>query len=308
MGERPGFRGAFILRGRRRRRADGSLEHFNRGRRRFDRPSGRACRCRLIGLGELRARSRQWRAGRRRGRSGALGRPAGRHPLGAGPSRVRTVVVRSHDDPSRWAHHRHAVAWHRHRHDPHDAPHLSVDDDSNLLAAGIERARHIDRTLAHRAAQGLEPGRTHDCRNLLGRQPSAVVGRGIVARCNWLSRSRSRSEDGKSEGGSADRDLCFQDRTPRCDLRCVSRRPPSRGANRNPIKLAHSAQARGLPALNDSREWGVAWAQRCHHRARTISIKRSTSSAVVANEVTRRTSVPSRAGAVPSAGAGIAHG
>jgi hypothetical protein len=26
-----------------------------------------------------------------------------------------------------------------------------------------------------------------------------------------LCRSRSRSEDSKSEGGSADRDLCFQD-------------------------------------------------------------------------------------------------
>ena len=60
--------------------------------------------------------------------------------------------------------------------------------------------------------------------------------------------------------------------------------------------------------VNDSREWGVAWAQRCHHRARTISIKRSTSSAVVANEVTRRTSVPSRAGMELLAGEGIAHG
>jgi hypothetical protein len=240
MRERPGFRGAFILRSRRRRRGGGSLEHFNRGRRRFGRPNRRACRCRLIGLGELRPRPRQWRAGRRCGRGGALWRPARWHPLGAGSPRVRTIAVRSHDDPSRRAHDRHAVARHRHRHDPHDAPHLRVDDDSNLLAAGIERARYIDRTLAQRAAQGLEPGRTHDCRNLLGRQPNAVVGSGIVARRNRLRRSRSRSEDGKSEGGSADRDLCFQDRTPRCDPCCVLPRPP--------IKLAHSAQARGLSA------------------------------------------------------------
>jgi hypothetical protein len=234
MRERPGFRGAFILRGRHRRRAGGSLQHFNRGRRRFGRPNGRACRCRLIGLGELRPRSRQWRAGWRRGRGGALRWPAWRHPLGTGSPRVRAIAVRSHDDPSRRAHNRHAIARHRHRHDPHDAPHLSVDDDSNLLAAGIERARHIDRTLAQRAAQGLEPGRTNNCRNLLGRQPSAVVESGIVAGRNWLRRSRSRGEDGKSEGGGADCDLCFQDRTPRCDLCCVSPRPPSRGAKRKP--------------------------------------------------------------------------
>jgi hypothetical protein len=240
MRERPGFRGAFILRGRRRRRAGGSLQHFNRGRRRFGRPNGRACRCRLISLGELRPRSRQWRAGWRRGRGGALRWPAGRHPLCAGSSRVRAVAVRSHDDPSRRAHDRHAIARHRHRHDPHDAPHLSVDDDSNLLAARIERARHIDRTLAQRAAQGLEPRRTHDCRNLLGRQPSAVVGSGIVARRNRLRGDASRTDRRKGERGSADCDLSFQGWTPRCDLCRVPPRPPSRGAKCNPIDLART--------------------------------------------------------------------
>lgn len=246
MRERPGFRGAFILRGR-------SLFKRRERRRRLGR-SSRACRlghrhCRLISLGELRPRPRQWRAGRRRGRDGALRRPARRHPVGAGPSRVWAVAVRSHDDPSRRTHDGHAVARHRHRHDPHDAPHLSIDDDSNLLAAGIERARHVEGTLAQRTAQGLEPGRTHDCRNLLRRQRSAVVGSGIVTRRNRLRGNASRTDRGKGEGGGADCDLSFQVWTPRCDLNCAPPRPPFRGAKTQPDR--HCA---------DARERASAWA------------------------------------------------
>jgi hypothetical protein len=248
MRERPGFRGAFILRGRPRCCADGSLEHFNRGRRRLGWPNSRACRCGLIGLGELRPWSRQWRNGWRCSCGGALWRAGRRHPLGARPSRVWAVAVRSHDDPSRWAHDRHAVAWHRYRDDPHDTPHLRVDNDSNLLAARIECARHVDRTLTHRPAQGLEPGRTNDRRDLLRRQPNAVVGSGIVARRNRLCRSRSRSEDSKSEGGSADRDLCFQDQdSPMRSLLRSAAAPVSRSKS-NPIDLKQTrANARLHP-------------------------------------------------------------
>src|SRR5258708_37391175 len=61
-------------------------------------------------------------------------------------------------------------------------------------------------------------------------------------------------------------------------------------------------------ACNKSGDLGIAWALPWHQKARAIATKPSTSSAVVANEVTRRTSLASRANATPLGRASVVHG
>jgi hypothetical protein len=75
-----------------------------------------------------------------------------------------------------------------------------------------------------------------------------------------LRRSRSRSEGSKSEGGSADRDLCFQDQdSPMRSLLRSAAAPASRSkATRS--TSSRRARTRACIRVNDSREWGVALA------------------------------------------------
>ena len=226
-------------------------------------------------------------------------------------TRVRTVALRHHRHrPRRTAvrrpQQRHGVARRHQRYHLDDASALRIDDHPDFFAGGIDRTQRVGRALAHRATHRLEAGRAHDRHDLMRRQSRAGIdGTGINGRWRGLrqcvSGYRERGDKSRAEG-----DLVLQDKVPPIWLspvRCLGRRDSA-----NAMRLKRNRSRLGGACRNDSKELGVALALPCHQEARATATNRSTSSAVVANEVTRRTRVVSRAGTAPSGSASVVQG
>ena len=226
-------------------------------------------------------------------------------------TRVRAVALRHHRHRPRRTtvrrpQQRHGVARRHQRYHLDDASALRIDDHSDFFAGGIDRTQRVGRALAHRATHRLEAGRAHDRHDLMRRQSRAGIdGTGINGRRRGLrqcvSGYRERGDKSRAEG-----DLVLQDKVPPIWLfpvRCLGRRDSA-----NAMRLKRNRSRLGGAGRNDSKELGVALALPCHQQARATATKRSTSSAVVANEVTRRTSMASRAGTRPSGSASVVQG
>ena len=223
--------------------------------------------------------------------------------------RIRAVALRNHGNRPRRAavgrpHQRHGVTRRHQRYHLDDAPALRIDDDPDLFTGRIDRAQRVSRALAHRTTQGLKSGGAHDGDDLVRRQScDRIAGAGIS---RWrgglrqgVSRYRKRGDKSRAEG-----DLVFQDKVPPIWIFPCS--PPSIDAT---SAMRSGAMNRLLVRMsNDSRELGVALALACHQEACVVATKRSTSAAVVANDVTRRTSVVSLAGMTPFGSASVVQG